>query len=332
MATRSDQAKIAVLKALHDLDEPAGASRITDALLSSGVGIQPRTVRFYLLQLDREGLTRQVSRRRGRQITERGLHELAHANVMEKVGFVAAKVDNLSYRMRFDARTGKGTIITNTAVIASRDVSRALGEMQAVFSKHLGMGTRLRMARQGEIVGGIEVPVNSVGIATFCSVTFNGILLAAGIPVTSRFGGLVEIRDGRPVRFVELIEYSGTTLDPLEAFIRAGMTSVRECAQTGSGLIGASFREVPVASIEDVRRIHSTMEGEGLGGLLVIGRPNQPLLDVPVAEGRTGIVVLGGLNPIAAVHEAGIDVSLASLAGLEDVETFLTFKEVYRRY
>jgi repressor of nif and glnA expression len=70
MRDKSDKTKAAILKALHDIDGPAGASRINEALAGGGLNLQPRTVRFYLLQLDRDGLTRFVSRRRGRELTE----------------------------------------------------------------------------------------------------------------------------------------------------------------------------------------------------------------------------------------------------------------------
>jgi len=64
----------------------------------------------------------------------------------------------------------------------------------------------------------------------------------------------------------------------------------------------------------DVRRMHAA----GLGGILAVGRPNQPLLGIPVAAGYSGMIVVGGLNPIAAIHEAGLPVTIRSLAGLED--------------
>jgi repressor of nif and glnA expression len=297
-----------------------------------GVALQPRTVRFYLLQLDEEGLTELISRRKGRTITNLGREELSHANVMEKVGFVAMKVANLSYRMSFNVTDGTGTIITNTAVVRYRDLSRALGEMKHVFDKRLSMGTKLRIAQGGEEIGTFKVPAGNVGIATICSLTVNGILLAERIPVTPRFGGLLEMRDGKPARFVELMEYTGTTVDPLETFAMADMTRVRECAQTGTGIIGASFREIPSLAADDMRRLQHKMDALGLSGVLAIGRPGQPLFDIPVAEGRTGIVVIGGLNPMAAVHEAGIAISLESLSGLEDFSKFSTFKDVYRQY
>lgn len=328
MKEKADKTVTAILKALHDIDGCAGASRLNEILIASGMNLQPRTVRFYLLEMDKRGLTRFVSRRRGRELTDLGREELARSNVMEKVGFVAAKVDTLGYRMSFSLSKGTGTIIANTAMIGKRDLGRSILNMDPVFARNLGMGQKVALAREGQTIAGRKVPRGSVAFATVCSVTVNGIMLDQRVPVTSRFGGLVEMRDDQPVRFVELIEYGGTTIDPLEAFIRAGMTQVLECARTGSGVIGASFREVPSVALEDVRRIKQTMDSHGLAGILAIGKPNRPLLDIPVAEGRTGIIVIGGLNPVAALHEAGIPVEIQSLIGLEDVKTFSTFKDL----
>ena len=36
-----------------------------------------------------------------------------------------------------------------------------------------------------------------------------------------------------------------------------------------------------------------------------IGWPGQPLLDIPVSEGRCGALVIGGLNPVAIIEENG---------------------------
>jgi repressor of nif and glnA expression len=330
--TRGEKTKLAILRAVAETDGPVGATKLVDRLAAIGPAIQPRTIRFYLLQLDRAGLTQFVSRRLGRRITERGRAELAHANVIEKVGFVAAKVDNLGYRMTFSTRRGKGTLITNVALLDRRVLGLALREMEPVFAAGYGMGSKLAVAEAGGKIGDLVAPEGMVALGTVCSVTVNGIMLNEGIPVTSRFGGLVEMREGKPLRFVELIEYAGTTVDPLEAFIKAGMTRVRDCVRTGSGIIGASFREIPSAALGDMNRIQKEMQGCGLGGLLALGRPNRPLLDVPVAEGRTGIVIVGGMNPVAAVHEAGLRISMFSLAGLEDFEAFVGYREVCRKY
>lgn len=325
MNNQNASIKLAIIKALKEIDGPAGAARIRERLLASGLDLQPRTVRFYLLQMDQEGLTNTVSRRAGRRVTEQGHAELEHANIIEKVGFVASRIDSLLYRMSYDSRTATGTIVTNLAVIHKNFLVRAMEDMKPVFARRLGMGTRLAIAREGESFGSAVVPADMVVLGTVCSVTTNGILLKYGIPVTSRFGGLMEMKDGKPLRLTALIEYSGTTLDPLEAFIRAGMTRVRECARTGSGAIGVSFREVPSAAVPDVRRIKKEMDRQGLDGILAIGHPNQPLFDIPVGEGRAGLIVSGGLNPVAALCEAHAEVRFHSLAEVVDIARFGEF-------
>lgn len=328
MREDADRIKLAILKALHESGGTAGAARLARRLAALGYDLQPRTVRHYLLALDGDHLTRLVARRKGRALTPRGLQELARANVVEKVGFVASRIDTLSYQMTYRLRTGQGSLITNVAAVdlqAESDIGR---ELRPVFERGLGMGNRMAIARPGQSLAGFEVPDRTIAVGTVCSVTLNGVFLGEGIPVVSRYGGLLEMQGGQPFRFVQLIEYSGTTLDPLETFIRAGMTTVRECARTGEGLIGASFREVPAVAIEEVERLRRRLEEEGLGGILLLGRPNRPLLDIPVTEGRAGMVVAGGLNPIAALHEVGVRVTIRSLAGLEDAAIFRPYWEV----
>jgi hypothetical protein len=325
-------AKTAILRCMCQLDGPVGATKLTARLVADGILLQPRTVRLYLLQMDREGLTRFVSRRRGRELTTRGRDEAASANIMEKVGFIAAKIDSLGYRMTYRHATGRGSIIANIATISTPYLARALEYMKPVFTRRLGMGTKLAIAREGELLGGLQVPRGTVALGTVCSMTVNGAMLAERIPVTSRFGGLLEMREGKPVRFLELMDYRGTTMDPLEFFINAKMTRVRECARTGSGILGASFREFPTVATEEAQRLIRHMERDGLGGILTMGQPNQPLLNIPVTEGRTGMIVVGGLNPIAALYEAGAQVTIQSLAGLENFESFLPFQTIWDRF
>ncbi len=332
MTSHNTSVKLDILKVLSELGSSAGAARIAQHLSAAGAELQPRTIRYYLLQMDRDGLTKPVSRRRGRELTARGREELARGNVAEKVGFIAAKIDALGYRMTFRNKSASGTIITNTATIESNTLERAIEYMYPVFSRKLSMGTRLAVAHEGENLARFQVPRGKVMLGPVCSVTVNGILLAERIPVVSRFGGLLEMREWKPLRFVELIEYSGTTIDPLEFFISARMTHVRDCAATGAGIVGASFREIPAIALDDVQRIRKDMDAQGLGGIVAVGKPNQPLLDVPVSEGRCGMIVLGGLNPIAALHEAGLPVSIQSLAGLENLRSFKPFQEIRDKY
>jgi len=207
----------------------------------------------------------------------------------------------------------------------------AIKEMQLVVERGFSVGGMIAVAQGGTSLGNIVVPDGEMCIGTVCSVTLNGIFQKEGIPVVSRFGGLLEIRDRKPVRFVNMIEYRGSTLDPMEVFIRADMTRVRNAVLRGSGIVCASFREIPSAAVEQIRRVERVMKSHGLGGIFAIGRPSQPLFDVPVSEGYSGMVVLGGLNPIAAVREAGIRVSMHSLAGLLEFSRLVPVQKCLKR-
>lgn len=165
------------------------------------------------------------------------------------------------------------------------------------------------------------------GVGTVCSITLNGVLVSLGIPTLTRFGGLLEIHHRKPHRFEEIIHYDGTSLDPLEIFIRGGMTDTLGAAGSGEGRIGASFREVPADARDQVIALSRRLEKAGLGGVLLIGWPGQPLLGIPVSEGRVGLVVKGGLNPLAALEERGLRGPTRALAALYDYRELFPYPE-----
>ncbi len=327
MRSRTNRVRNAILNALSEEESPAGAVRLRFRLRAMGLDLQPRTVRAHLLDLDRDGFTELVSRRQGRRLTERGVRELTNSDVFSKLGFVAASVDSLGYRMSYSYRSGKGSVVANIALIRDRDLSRSLLNVVPIFRAGLAVSDRLAVVRAGERIGDFTVPLGSAALATICSVTVNGVLISSGIPVTSRFGGLLEIRDGEPLRFVDLIEYRGTTIDPLEVFIGSGMTAVMQCARTGNGIIGASFREIPAGAGAAAKRVLGRLRERGLGGDIAIGEGSLPLFEIPVTEGRTGLIVMGGLNPLAALREAGIPATMRSLSGLADISEFMPFED-----
>ena len=41
--------------------------------------------------------------------------------------------------------------------------------------------------------------------------------------------------------------------------------------------------------------------------MLLIGEASEPLCQMPVALDKIGMILLGGLNPVAAAEEAGIE-------------------------
>lgn len=319
--------KLAVLRVLRAAGRPLGGARVAKELEAFGLDLKPRTLRVYLEHLEAHGLV-EGNGQRGRQITARGMEELKKGTVLDRVGFTAARVDALAYQTTFRITSCSGRIVVNASTIDASDIGPAMSEMVVVFRAGLGMGYHLRVLRSGDSVGDARVPENKAVIVTVCSVTINGILLAAGIPVASRFGGVLELESGRPIRFTDVIHYDGTSLDPLDVFLKGRLTSVGRAARTGNGRIGASFREIPSAAVAEVEKISRRLARLGLNGILMIGRRNQPLLDFPVQEGRTGMIVTGGLNAIAAVEEAGIRTTnfpMHSLMEFTQLSPFISF-------
>ncbi len=330
MDIKTRRKMMAILRVLHEAPKPQGSQRIAETLMLSGIDLGERTVRNYLAQADKLGWTENLGRR-GRRLTILGRNELENALVLDKVGFVSAHVDSLSFQMDFDPVARRGRVILNVSTLAPRDFRPALERLTAAYNAGLGMGRRVAFGVAGETIGSFEVPQGCIAIGTVCSVSINGLLLKAGVPTVSRFGGLLELEERRPFRFIHIIRYDGTSIDPLEIFIRGQMTSVAKAAATGSGLIGASFREVPMDAIAEVDRISKLSEKCGLGGTFAMGSPNQPLLDIPVSQGRVGMIVCGGLNPVAAIVEDSISVTSAAMCTLAPYESLIDYRELFQK-
>jgi repressor of nif and glnA expression len=328
MREKTEEKRLAILRILRESDGPLSSSKITDRLSAMGHDISERTVRFHLLDMDRAGLTQNLGRN-GRAITQRGLGELDDAHAYEKVGFLSAKIDQMTYKMDFDLSSRSGTVVLNVSLIERSQLLRSAPLIQEVFAAGYAMGRLMVLLQPGERIGQMTIPDGSVGIGTVCSITVNGVLVAHGIPIHSRFGGLLELRDRKAHRFAEFINYSGTTLDPLEVFIRSVMTDYTGATRTGNGLIGTSFREVPADSRDQVVDLGHRLEQVGLGGLFMIGWPGRPVLEIPVSEGRLGLIVIGGLNPVAILEEQGIRVHrTGALAGLIDYGRLFHYEEL----
>ena len=311
----------AILQVLREAKKPVGGTRIANQVKRYGINLSPRTARYYLAITDKTQLTKNYGKR-GRLLTAAGREELAKSFIFEKVGLVAAKIDGLSYQMDFSLSTLKGNIILNISTIHNKNINKARQHIQLAFKEKLGMGKYFIIAKSGTTLGNYTVPPEQTAIGTICSVTINGILLKHGIPISSRFGGLLEMKNHQPVRFTQIIYYDGSTLDPLEIFIKGRMTSVSQTARTGNGLIGASFREIPAIAIGAAHKLKKKLDRIGLYGILMIGNPGQPLLDIPVSEGKAGMIVFGGLNPVAAAEENGLgtkNIAMGTLFPFKDL-------------
>ena len=319
---------LSILKVLGNSKEVLGARVIARYLKDLGIELGERAVRYHLKLTDQRGLTRLVGKRDGRVITELGQAELKRALVTDKVGFAFSRIEMLAFRTNFNCDKRAGSIPANVSFFPKDDFKKALKIMAPVFQAGLCVSDLVAVAGEGETIGELIVPQGKVALATVCSIVVNGTLLKAGVPVDSRFGGILQIRNRIPLRFTELIHYAGSSLDPSEIFIRANMTSVAKVVENGNGEILANFREIPAICRPIAEEVAAKLKDAGIGGILLMGNISEPVCEIPVDLNRAGIILIGGLNPVAAAQEAGIHSENHAMSVLIDYQELVRVSEI----
>jgi len=317
----------AILRVLDDSQGVLGARVIARHLKDFGIELGERAVRYHLKLMDERGLTR-LEGRDGRLITEAGLEELKSALVRDKVGFAISRIELLAFRTDFDLDKHTGWVPVNVSFFTKENFRKALPAMEPAFRAGLCVSDLVAVVSEGETLGELTVPEGRVALATVCSIVVNGCLLKAGVPIDSRFGGMLQIRNHKPRRFVELIHYAGSSLDPSEVFIMAKMTSVAGVAKNGDGKILANFREIPALCRPLAEEVIAKLGEAGMNGVLVMGNTSEPVCEIPVELNRIGMVLLGGLNPVAAAEEAGIEAESHAMSTLVEYQNLIKFDEV----
>ena len=315
---------ISILKVLSESTEPLGSITIARELERHGIFLSERAVRYHLRITDERGYTQPLGRD-GRMLTAQGLEELRMALAPEQVGFIYERLELLAFNTTFDPQKRTGQLPINTSFIDKDNFQKAVAAMSDAFKAGLCVTELVATASEGEKLGSVVVPRGKIGLATVCSVVINGVLLKAGIPIESRFGGVLEVRESKPRRFTAIINYDGTSLDPSEQYIRAKMTSTGEAARTGNGKILANFREMPAPSRSIAREVISSLKEAGIGGVYALGNTSEPICQIAIGLNRVGMVLLGGLNPVAAAVEAGIEIENMAESGMIDFEQLTSF-------
>jgi len=60
----------------------------------------------------------------------------------------------------------------------------------------------------------------------------------------------------------------------------------------------------------------------------MMGEPSQPVCEIPIALNRVGMVLMGGLNPVAAAEEQGIEAENLAMSTVMEYRDLVNFKEV----
>jgi repressor of nif and glnA expression len=320
--------ELAIMRILSDSPESLGARVIAHNMKGYGFELGERAVRYHLKLLDERGLTYLVGRRDGRKLTEKGTEEVKSALVKDKIGFSISRIETLSFRTTFNYKTRSGLVPVNVSFFPKEQFSRAVNTIKFAFKAGYCVSDMVAVASEGQQLGEVTVPPGKTGLATVCSIIYNGVLLKAGIPMDSRFGGILQLRNRQPLRFVELIDYNGCSLDPSTIFIKAGMTSVRELVRTGNGKLLGNFREIPSICRPMFKEIIEGLRSAGIQGLIAIGDTSEPVCEMTVEQNKIGLVLIGGLNPVAAAEEAGINTDNMAMSAVMEYGDLVSIQKI----
>ncbi|MBR0271140.1 MAG: DUF128 domain-containing protein [Methanobrevibacter sp.] len=216
-----------------------------------------------------------------------------------KIPFILSKSWNLIQQVNFDVEKEKGNIVANVSYIKKEDLDDVIDIMKECYesdTKYINPHYQILSHPTDD---------DKVGIATVCSLSIDGLLVNNGIKSTPKYGGLLELTE--PALFVDLISYSGSSLDPHKIFIAKNMTSITK--NDGPKRLLASIKEIPY-----VARDHSIYLLDKLSKLGIptykIGKPREIIYNAKVDNYNFGIVTGSGLNTIAAIKEQGLDIEV----------------------
>ncbi|MDY6965848.1 MAG: NrpR regulatory domain-containing protein [Halobacteriota archaeon] len=313
MTTEIQRKVIEILRILSESDEPVGARIIADGLHKRGYDIQERAVRYHLRMLDRHGFTEKHGYA-GRMITEQGLNELEDALVEDRLGFVITKIEELIYMTTFDPLKKEGNVVVNVSIIDKNDFDKTIKIIGEVTEKGYTVSPLIKIIEEDERIGDLKINNGKIGIATMCSITLDGMLLKGGVPLEIEYGGTLQISEGVAANFIDLIGYRGTSIDPIEAFISRGMTSVNKALRTGTGVVLANYRSIPSVAVDKANEIIDAARRSKIDG--VIGVFEDSTLGIPIEFERAGIPIFVGVNGLAAAEEMGIETETRAISSL----------------
>ncbi len=313
---------IEILRILSESNGEVGARKIAEELNRRGYNLGERATRYHLRMLDERGFTKKHGYL-GRVITAMGEDELKHALVTDRMGFVSTRIEDYEFRTTFDPMTDSGEAVVNICYISKDDYDRSIGALKRVMEAGYAISPRLKIVDEGQEILENDVPEGQMAFATFCSITIDGVLLKRGIPVNLKYGGIVRVKGNRAEHFTDIIDYSGTSINPMNVFVSRNMTSVLKVLESGSGSVLANVREIPVNSRERALKIIEEMRGAGVCGIFSGCERERPLLGVPIELGMCGIASYSGINPFAALIEMGVKTRIIPLSALMNVKELI---------
>jgi repressor of nif and glnA expression len=232
--------------------------------------------------------------------------------------FTLARIENLMHQMSFDPARMTGKIITNTSLVEKESLGDTLAVFYDTIQSGLAVSPMIKLIEEGL----------KVKIKTACSLTIDGVLLKHGIPVRPKGGGIIEVVEREPARFIEMLMYWATTIDPIDILTAQELTDITGMMRTGNGRILGNLQEAPMLARESIEEVLDLLSQAEFTGVLELGEPNMNVLGISVERDHVGIALVGGTNLVAAARECGIVVDHESISDLTEVAEMKHIEEL----
>ena len=77
-----------------------------------------------------------------------------------------------------------------------------------------------------------------------------------------------------------------------------------------------------------VEKILPKLKSAGISGVMTTGQPSEPICQVPVDVNKVGMILIGGLNPVACAQEAGIEGETRAMSNIIEYRELRKYSEV----
>ena len=216
---------------------------------------------------------------------------------------VLSKMMSMMHNVSYDIESNRGNVLVNTGYIDKKYEDDVIDALKECYKNKTVISDRIGMEKDG----------NQIKINTLCSTTIDGIFLKYGIPIIPYYGGILELGKNR---FIDIIAYGGTSLDPHEVFFNR---------VDGEKTILSGIRKAPMEARDNLIKI---VEKLNWTGILNIGMPNNDLYGIKVEKGMFGFASIGGMNPFVLIKNKGIPVKIEALHDIKEYSKLIPLKEL----
>ncbi len=306
-----------ILKVLANSEMPLGAKTIAEKLEEKAISVKKDTIQYYLRVLDNAGLTKKVGLA-GRVISDKGIEELRKGMLKERIGSFIERREEYAYQANFDVGTRSGLVSLNLGIIDEPNLDKSLKLIKECVNRGLVISPLMKVYQKA--TNRIKVPEDRVVIGLVSTSVIDAAFINSRINTFPTFAGTLQYMGYEPVRFTNVISYIGSSLDPIDLFIKSGLCEVKNVVKRGYGVIPADVREIPAIARKKAVEVVEKLNKAKIGGVLSIGEANEDVLGVPVNNYRVGVVVIAGSTPLAYLKESGIDIKIKILGSYERFE------------